>query len=344
MLRIYFTATDLANIRVAPRPDPLWELVLSMHHLRLRATPLLLASWKAKVNRTLEPGGPARVEVASLLALNPPIGYFADFLTPVQSGAGFEAGVEAILGTSRARVRAEVTLVAESATSRAAAELAGLHRGEVSSVHDLGRGLRRYREIALADHWDRIVTAFDADRTARARQLADEGLSTFLSRLHPSAHFRDSILHIGAWGIDTDRDLHLNGRGLTIIPCYFKEARQLMVLADDDLPPVLVYPIDRDLRVLAAARHTPLAELLGRNRALALEWASELTTTEIAVRLGVSAPAASKHLTVLRNAGLISSVRHHHSVLHTRTPLGRALLEGARPPRDQHGVSWVINP
>ena len=32
-LRLHFTAEDLLRTRVLTEPDPLWELVLSVHHL-----------------------------------------------------------------------------------------------------------------------------------------------------------------------------------------------------------------------------------------------------------------------------------------------------------------------
>ncbi|MBV8466972.1 MAG: winged helix-turn-helix transcriptional regulator [Burkholderiales bacterium] len=43
---------------------------------------------------------------------------------------------------------------------------------------------------------------------------------------------------------------------------------------------------------------------------------AELTTTELAERFGLSAPAISRHLSVLENAGLISSERQGQRVLY----------------------------
>ena len=51
------------------------------------------------------------------------------------------------------------------------------------------------------------------------------------------------------------------------------------------------------------------------------------TTGEVARRLNISAAAASQHTTVLRNAGLLVSQRDRNTVLHTLTPLGRAMLD-----------------
>lgn len=54
------------------------------------------------------------------------------------------------------------------------------------------------------------------------------------------------------------------------------------------------------------------------------------TTGELARRLDISPAGASQHATVLRRAGLVLSTRRRNLVLHTLTPLGRALL-GGRP-------------
>jgi DNA-binding transcriptional ArsR family regulator len=43
---------------------------------------------------------------------------------------------------------------------------------------------------------------------------------------------------------------------------------------------------------------------------------AELTTTELAERFSMSAPAISRHLSILENAGLISSARNGQFVLY----------------------------
>ncbi|MET9413397.1 helix-turn-helix domain-containing protein [Streptomyces klenkii] len=49
MLRIHFTDTDLLNTRVATAPDPRWELVLSLRHLRRRVVPPRYSAWRRDV-------------------------------------------------------------------------------------------------------------------------------------------------------------------------------------------------------------------------------------------------------------------------------------------------------
>ena len=104
---------------------------------------------------------------------------------------------------------------------------------------------------------------------------------------------------------------------------------------DLDAPPTLICPSVRELSVAhplwAPTRDTKaLAGLLGRTRSAALEAIAEgCGTGELALRIGVSAPAASQHATALRRAGLITTHRSAGMVRHTLTPLGLSLLNGA---------------
>src|SRR5690349_6563852 len=101
MLRIHFTGEDLARTRVALGPEPLWELVLSMHVLRTRNPDPILDPWKRAVTAAHRPGSPARVEIDMLVKLNPPVGYFPDFLTPAVADRDFAAAIEQVVRTPR---------------------------------------------------------------------------------------------------------------------------------------------------------------------------------------------------------------------------------------------------
>jgi DNA-binding transcriptional ArsR family regulator len=114
-----------------------------------------------------------------------------------------------------------------------------------------------------------------------------------------------------------------------------------VTLADDDLRPVLVYPVQHESASAIAnrrARHErALADLLGRNRARVLASLGEGTTTgEVARNLNVSAACASQHISVLRSAGLVCSLRTGSRVLHVLTPLGTTLLT-RRWSGEEHG-------
>ncbi|MBB5868031.1 DNA-binding transcriptional ArsR family regulator [Allocatelliglobosispora scoriae] len=329
MLRIHFTGADLAHTRIAVGPDPMWELSLSAHQLRLRGSNPFLDGWKRQVVHRLHPSGPLRARVALTLAVTPPRGYFPDFLTPFESIEGFHAGLEAVLSTPSARLNHELSMLDVGDRSQTPV-IDDLRRSQPTAIAALGASMRDYHETAIAPSWDTITAAVEADRSRRVRDLADGGWAKLLNNLHPSASFKGDTLEVGRWGYETDRDLHLAGRGLLIIPSYFKEQRQLMVLADGDLPPVLLYPIDLSARLAVQAGHDSLVALIGRTRADVLEATllSE-TTSAIAQRVQISLPAASKHLSVLRSAGLVNSTREQNAVRHSITPLGEKLLAGS---------------
>jgi DNA-binding transcriptional ArsR family regulator len=129
-----------------------------------------------------------------------------------------------------------------------------------------------------------------------------------------------------------DRDLRLDGRGLLLIPSVFSR-RNPITLADPGLPPVLVYPVRRGPCWWAPQGERPmtgrstLGSLLGRGRAAVLRAVEGgRTTSELARRTGVTPATASEHARILRDAGLLVSVRDRDTVPHTPTPLGTDLL------------------
>ncbi|MFJ8608056.1 helix-turn-helix domain-containing protein [Streptomyces sp. NPDC093675] len=74
-----------------------------------------------------------------------------------------------------------------------------------------------------------------------------------------------------------------------------------------------------------------MRKLLGRTRARVLEAIAErpgCTTTELAAAARIAVASASEHTAVLRQAGLVRTVRHRNTALHTSAPLGLALLNG----------------
>ncbi|MCM0678944.1 winged helix-turn-helix domain-containing protein [Micromonospora phytophila] len=333
MLKIYFSAEDILRTRVAPAADPVWELVLSLHLLPGRSRDPLMAGWRRNVTRGLRRDG-GREGLRLLFALNPPRGYFPDFLTPYESLTGFEAGMEAVRSTPVALLRRDLSLLAAGTGLPAAAS--ALARGEPSALRHLTGAMEQYRDLAIDPYWGRIQAAVEADRTRRARALLDGGVEGLLTSLRPAVRWESGVLEIHDY--PHSRELHLDGRGLLLVPSFFC-ARTPVALLDPTLPPVLVYPVDR-LGGLAPAAgegagpgspgagREALAALLGRTRAAVLE-ASDAgcTTGEVARRLHISPAAASQHTTVLRNAGLLVSHRDRNTVLHTLTPLGRAMLD-----------------
>lgn len=336
MLKIVFSGEDIARTRVAPAADPVWELILSLHLLQGRSRDPVMAGWRREVSRKLR-ADVTFSQLRLLFALNPPTGYFPDFLTPYDGMNGFEAGLEAVRSTPTALLQRDLTLLAGE--NSLPSPVAALARGEPEALRHLTGLMERYEEMALSPYLPRIQAAVEADRVRRARALLDGGAEGLLASLRPTIRWDAGVLEVLDY--PARRELHLSGRGLLLVPSFFC-ARTPVALLDPQLPPVLVYPVDR-LGGLAPARgegagpvsaggqaggRDALAALLGRTRAAVLEAMGDgCSTGEVARRLHISPAAASQHATVLRNAGLLVSQRDRNTVLHTLTPLGRAMLE-----------------
>ncbi|NYH45069.1 DNA-binding transcriptional ArsR family regulator [Micromonospora jinlongensis] len=331
MLKIHFSGEDILRTRLAPAADPIWELVLSLHVLQGRNRDPLTANWRRTVSQAL------RQDVASeqlrlLFALNPPRGYFPDFLTPYDSVDGFEAGLDALRRTPTELLHRDLTVLA--AENQLPSSAAALARGEVEVLHHLTESMEQYRSLAINPYWSRIQAAVAADRARRARALLDGGVEGLLTSLRPAMRWEGGVLEVRHY--PHNREMHLDGRGLLLVPSFFCASTPVALL-DPALPPVLVYPVDRlgglapADRIAATPSDAPrdsLAALLGRTRAAVLQATDEGSTTgEVARQLNISPAAASQHATVLRNAGLLVSHRERNSVLHTLTPLGRAMLD-----------------
>ncbi|WNF00869.1 winged helix-turn-helix domain-containing protein [Streptomyces luomodiensis] len=329
-VRMHFTDEDLAQIRLAQAPDPMWEALLSMHTLQTAAAAAVFGGWRRTVRRRL------RTHDAQLLQLAPPVGYSADFLTPAAGAGGLDAGLSALLSTPRRRFQHD--LLELSRTGRRLPVWArSLADGDKEAVTLLARMFRSYFDTALAPWWEGIRARFDAERTVHERYLAQGDLPGLLGTLHPGLVWRGSVLVLP--GLGDDRDVWLEGRGILILPSYFCWGAPTL-LKDPGLPPVVVYPMAHDTAPCAVpgadgavpVRPRSLDALVGRTRARILTTVAGhgLTTSELAHGVGVAPATVSHHATVLREAGLLSTRRIGGSVLHTLTPLGLALL-GERP-------------
>ncbi|MGW3411355.1 ArsR/SmtB family transcription factor [Streptomyces sp. NPDC000888] len=325
MLRIHFEPEDFARIRLARDPDPLWEIVCSLHRLQTSQGRWAYADWYRAARDTLV-GTPLGDAVRRLLVpLVPRARYFPDFLTPQESADGLDPGLTAIVDTPPIRVAREVDMLIQvnGAPSWAPTLTERANREELVKV------LRAYHKAVIAPHHDRIGARIVGERALRARETLDTGIDGLLNGLTPTMRWQPPVLRVD---YVEDRDLHLGGRGLRLVPSYFCW-RTPIALADNSLQPVLIYPLHRSrLPTPAPPSEASLGALLGKTRATALRTLAEgATTSELARLLGVSPATATHHTTVLRDAGLIISQRSNNTVLHTITPLGAAMLRPASP-------------
>jgi DNA-binding transcriptional ArsR family regulator len=326
-MRIHFTRADLAHTYLADGPDPLWELVNSLQLLQSRYGQSTFGLWRKQVAHELRRtklAGPVRTR---LFPLAPPAPYFPDLLTPPEAALGVEEGVETVLRTPRQRFRAEVGRLPGNGKSW----LVDLANGRTKTLDELGKLLHAYHACAVAPYWDRLRLRVDSDVATRRQALRAGGVSRLLAGFQPMMRWREPVLELV--NHPSDRDLHLHGRGLLLVPSYFCWCHPV-TLNDASLPQVVVYPVEHDADWLPSAPNHPndaaVARLLGPTRAAVL-FATHggNTTGDLAVLLRLSAATISHHTGVLRDAGLVYSRRHANTVLHTITPLGVRLLSHA---------------
>nr|MDT0659504.1 winged helix-turn-helix domain-containing protein [Micromonospora sp. DSM 115978] len=325
MLRIHFTAEDLARTTLAAEPDPLWEVLLSLHMAQSNGGQVVFGDWRRCVG-----GATASPELALLRELAPPVGYSPDFLTPANAGPSLDEALDRLLATPRSTVRAELEYLATRRGSTPSTRT--LATASADAMRRLGRAVRSYYEFALGPYWQSIRQHVAADRVRRMQTWTSGGVDRLLSTLHPRTDWNPPVLEIRDF---VDTEVHLDGRGLTLQPSFF--CWQVPTkLRNTGLSPILVYPTQPPPGTLARRRQgqrAGLVALLGRTRADALHaTVSGCTTNELARLCGVSPAAASQQATVLREAALITTRRDGGAVRHEITALGLSLLNSADLP------------
>lgn len=223
----------------------------------------------------------------------------------------------------------------------------------------------------LAPDWPRLRAICERDIVHRAGELTKSGWAAALDGLHPQVHWRDGGIDFPggsdpAEGRSADRrsgdgrstdsrsgdgtapaSIALAGDGLLFLPSVFVWPG-FAAHTNDPWPKTLIYPARGIAAVWAGAPPSaggPLADLLGRSRALLLASLAEpASTTHLARTLGLAPGAVGDHLATLRRAGLLRRARSGRSVLYSRTPLGDALVSGVPSVSPAPPVSLAESP
>ncbi|GHB55291.1 transcriptional regulator [Streptomyces cirratus] len=329
MLRIHFTADDLARTRVATTIGAAAETYYSLEMLSRRSLAAPFQRWRATV------AGRLPQAARPLTVLLPGRGPGLDLLALAGDSPDIDEAVDALLRAPRARVRRELEAVAfdpaHSSWARSVAE------GDAEARARLATALAACHRVTVGPYWAAAHARLDAVRAQYARTFLEHGVEGLLTSLCPPlVRWRPPVLEVRH---PRPVDVHLGGRGLVLAPTVFswRELSLLYDPFDDASVPRLTVPAVTGPANGSALWHggngttagEALGALLGRTRAAALRVTADgCGTAELAARLRVTPAAASQHAKALRGAGLITTSRRGGSVLHVATALGRELLGG----------------
>lgn len=326
-LRMVFGRDDLQRVRIAARPDPMWELVLSLHRARDRHVSARYLSWREQVRLRASRHDDVPAWLALLFGLVPARGDFPDFLTPAPLVTEPDAGLAELSGTPAYRLRTDLAAAfVDRSPPSWVRRLAG---GERDQLDSLVAAVRGAHSLLIAPQWEEVRDVVRTDRAARMGVLAGEGVGAVLSGLPGVRSWDGTTLEVD---YPRARTVHLSGRGVTFVPSFFCVGRPVTYI-DPELPPILLYPAaGTGVGNAAGTDPTHLDALLSRTRAECLgALTTPRTTSALARAVGMSVATASKQATVLRQAGLVASVRDGGSMRHQVTELGVALLSGRMP-------------
>ncbi|MGI5339298.1 DUF5937 family protein [Streptomyces sp. CA-181903] len=233
----------------------------------------------------------------------------------------------------------------ERAAARGPRQLQFAHR-MLDDPQDVRAWLRRLfedcEEAFFGDVWRRVGIQLATDVRHKTELLRRKGLRGALAEVSPAVTLEEEAAstRIRVDKLSSGRTTALDPAvtpGITFLPSAFGWPH-LLVLSAPGWRPVIHYPIDspeaagpaslelieRRLDALAHPMRLRLCRWLAR---------STYTTGELAAEHNISAPEASRHIKVLKKAGLVTTRRRGRYVLHQLdltvvARLGSDFLEG----------------
>ncbi|MFI5854175.1 DUF5937 family protein [Streptomyces parvulus] len=323
--RLHFDEADYLNCRFAH--SALWETQAAAHMLKRPDRQAYQRPWLLRTRRKA-----AAIDLTPLWLLMPQRGVTPGWLSPPPAtpAAAFGDEIAQVRATDPLSARADA-LRSLKATPRAlaAARDRGWLRDPAVMIREVSDALELIWTRLIEPEWPRMRALLEADIAFRTRRLAEHGLGGLLPEISSHCSWRAGTLTVQD---HAEHERRLGGHGLVLMPSVFIWPH---VIGTFEAPwqPALVYPA-RGIAGLwaepAAPAVTTLTRLLGRGRAAILASLDvPATTTVLARRLGLAPSSVSSHLTVLREAGLLTARRHGRQVLYERTGLGDALTTGS---------------
>lgn len=347
MMRLHFTAADLARVRVGAPAGPFAETVLGLAASRSadRGTAAYapIGGWLVAARRRLVVRD---AEIARVIHPCPDVLLDTFTLTgPTETVAEARSN---LVGSPATALVSELNQICRS---RWPDWLDGLDEGDADATERLVGGIEDCHARLVEPYWPLMSAILDGYRERLVRTVGEQGVDGVLSGLGGDATWRTPVLDLplaAGWSASVV-DARLGGRGLVLTPVLLGRHPVPYFPIDPAEPVVLLVPVpmgvasselgtlDRRIRARERPQHRSAAgaALLGGTRAAVLSQVADAvsgsSTTEVARTVGVAVSTASEHLTVLRDAGLVVSARQANRVMHRCTPLGRRLVRtGAR--------------
>jgi DNA-binding transcriptional ArsR family regulator len=336
MLQLAFTATDLANIRLAF--SPLWEVVASVRVLKCSDCHLFHQPWAERARWRL---ADANLDWRLLSGLLPVAATtIPGFLSPPPPVPSPDLELE--LAGLQATPSEEISKALSYLPEPTSPALAAFHRDPVAGLVELTNVIRAYWEVALEPWWPRMLVALERDVLYRARVLANGGVQALLADLDPKVQWLQESHKLQVQTQHFTGSVDLDGRGLLLVPSVFIWPK-IFTKLNQPWQPTLRYPPRGIGELWQPSETSPsvaLSAVLGRSRTrLLTELRLPTTTADLAVRTGLTNGGVSQHLKVLRRAGLVSAHRAGRYVLYVRTGLAHSLLADGSDPLPPRAAS-----
>ncbi|MFF2660537.1 DUF5937 family protein [Kitasatospora sp. NPDC058032] len=355
--------TGLPDERLLFTPSPLAELSAMLHVLAEPAHHPALHGWAASTTATVPPALADRLGEAEFLWRSSR----ADFLVPGLPGATLAEELDAVdriddeqyvraalvmtCGASRLAHRFASPLTDPVAQERARdlalargprqADFADRLLTDPPAVRALVRRLLEdCADAFFADAWRRVLPELASDARRKTDLLVRHGAAEALAAVSSAVQLEDTGEGRRRIVVDKLQDNTTSGTaggGVTFVPTAFGRPH-LLVVSAPGWRPVVQYPVAEEG---GGTEPVSLAVVQQRLEALAhpvrLRLARTIargphTTGELAAAWQLSAPEVSRHLAVLRKAGLLTTHRrgrymHYQLDLAGSARLGTDLLE-----------------